>query len=139
MKSFMRHIATKVLFLVLVSWVLAALQPCCEVIAATLPHEHSHSHEVHHASNEHTTPHASTVEEHEHCGIADNEIDITSALVGEKLRLSTSKPKPDTDAVVGIFSAGYSVSHKRSFAILYHPPPPESYSQAYLLTQRLRI
>ena len=138
MMSFMRLIATKVLLVLLASWVLALLQPCCEVIASTLPHEHGLSKEAHHSSQEHSTTQSGAVSNHQHCETADTDIDEIPVLVSEKLRINNSKPKSDDVVVRDIFPGERSVSPARHVPIFNYSPtgPP---NRVYLQTQRLRI
>lgn len=138
MTSFMRHIATKVLFVLLVAWLLAVLQPCCEAIASTIPHDHGLTQEVHHTDQEHSTTNTGGVTDHQHCETADMDIGEISVLVGEKQQITKPKPKSDVIAVWEIFPSDHLVSSVRSLPNLHHPPPGR-YDRVYLQTQRLRI
>jgi len=138
MMSFLRHIATKVLFIVLASWMLAVLQPCCEAIASTLPHDHGLPQEVHHLDQEHSTTSTGGVTNHQHCDTADKDIGKIPALISENIQSNNFEPKPDVLAVLSAFPGNRS-SVAAPGLLTFHPPPPGRYNRVYLQTQRLRI
>ncbi len=135
MTSFMRHIAGKVLVVWLLSWMLAVLQPCCEAIASTLPHEHAQAQDVH--AGDHADG-ADAAADHQHCEPEIADVSDLSAPVSEKLQANHPQPKPDKAAVWLLFPDELTASVARALPVFHHPPPGR-HARVYLQTQRLRV
>ena len=153
--SFMRLIATKVLFVLLASWVLTVLQPCCEAIASTLPHDHGltqkplhsdHEHDTigngkltNHPDHEHATTDSGKLTDHQHCETNDNDIGNIPWLVNENILAGKSESKSDFVTATHVFPEQYTFKSLTELSFTYYPPPPSRHHRLYLKTQRLRI
>lgn len=137
--SFMRLIATKVLFVLLASWVLTVLQPCCEAIASTLPHDHGLTQKPLHSDHEHATTDSGKLTDHQHCETNDNDIGNIPWLVNENILAGKSESKSDFVTATHVFPEQYTFKSATELSFTYYPPPPSRHHRLYLKTQRLRI
>lgn len=136
-----RTLTRPILFLWLASWMLAVLQPCCEAVAETLPHEHGHppgqTAHAEHASHEHKHDHGS-VPDHRHC---ETElvtlIDLTVPPAGLAPRHFSEHSFDQWVVLSNRF--GFSPPAIEYDYFRYHPPPADPNRSVYLATQRLRI
>ena len=135
----MRTLTKPILFLWLASWMLAVLQPCCEAVAETLPHEHGHppgqTAHAEHASHEHD--HGS-VPDHRHC---ETElvtlIDLTVPPAGPEQRHFSESSFEQFIVLNNRLRLSPPTIEYDYFR--YHPPPASPVRRVYLDTQRLRI
>lgn len=138
-----RTLTRPILFLWLASWMLAVLQPCCEAVAETLPHEHGHPPEqtahAGHSSHEHNHNHDhGAVPDHRHCETELVTLIDLTVPPAELAQRDFSGPSFDQSVVL---------SNRLSFSpptieydyFRYHPPPVSPVRRVYLDTQRLRI
>jgi len=137
----MKTLGKSFLTLWLASWLLAALQPCCEAVAETLPH-HQNIHQSvqtgQHVHSGHLADHQS-LSSHDHCGSKPLKLFDLVSPPSEQLQISFVKPKFNPVIAIPTFINNNTsdTGHKE---YNYHPPPPTPFlTRLYLVTQRLRI
>lgn len=124
------------------AWLLTVLQPCCEAIAADLPHSHDlvksdifdiHSHHAEHGSGD-AHAHPDSSEPHSHCPSVEAPSQTAPALTAT---LYEAKTDISSHALVApaLVSVGFAPTVLPSSATVPRSPlfPP------YLLTLRLRL
>lgn len=127
-------------------WFLVALQPCCEAVAAALPHAHAdaaypdrHSHSGH-GHEPHSTAQGSSEHDgsqgQEYCSAVEAPAQEAPAVTGG---LASDPPAPDKalGPLPGISGLADSFDAKSSGIRISHRSP--SYDQQYLVTLRLRL
>jgi hypothetical protein len=158
MNRIMSRLAPRLTAVMLASWLLLMLQPCCEVIAAAIPHDHAAAAGTHaaqhgspppghhsgtapagdhgdHHSGHNTTPHSNAG--HLHCGDGNTRLSHLPDVVVAKNRLGVVAERPDViSQPVGIKPAHPVLTFKEIYSPAHAPP---SLQKTYLKTLRLRI
>jgi hypothetical protein len=144
----MRRLTGRVLAVWLVSWLLLVLQPCCESVAGSLPHEHDaplpgHAYQVghdRHGNDEGHDPHVSMTAadvSHKHC---DDDADNPNWLSDALPKNNNFKFDHKQSAVIAGVGIGQVLVASETVLTLHHTiQPPPSRRRTYLVTQRFRI
>lgn len=143
----LRPIVFVLLILWSASWLLEVFQPCCEAVAASLPHEHHLQGEGHRNPSEHGTLHhhetaaghrhaAPEAPPHQHCHQPDSTLaDIPALIATNPLADSQGQAGQDVAFVPAFVFDGGPVVETRS----PNRGPPCPPQPVYRSTQRLRI
>lgn len=148
MMTYMRRLAGKVLALWLVSSLSLALQPCCEVVASSLPHGDSElAAEPHgtHNSHEHVTEQPSRngtrsheISAHGHC---DSNTTGSSLYLDAQPTVTQARYAYSNPPAMGFIFLESVIILTRvilDFSHAAHPPPSPG-QHTYLVTQRFRV